>query len=215
MQTTEIPNQTAVSQPFVSIVLTVIWLCAVGLGAYFLYTSALAYRNFDEETYGADYLWPMRFWAAGHIVGGTIALVAGAIQLVPVIRNRYSSVHRWLGRTYVSGIALAATSAFVLVPTVSLKEHWSWAVTLATLASVWLLSALMGFGAIRLRRYQQHKEWMIRSYVVTFAFVFFRILNVELFGNLGEFVERGATFGFASWSIPLFVTEVCLQWNKR
>jgi hypothetical protein len=96
MQTTEIPNQTAVSQPFVSIVLTVIWLCAVGLGAYFLYTSALAYRNFDEETYGADYLWPMRFWAAGHIVGGTIAMVAGAIQLVPVIRNRYSSVHRWL-----------------------------------------------------------------------------------------------------------------------
>jgi len=40
----------------------------------------------------------------------------------------------------------------------------------------------------------EHKEWMIRSYVVTFAFVIFRWLNeVEAIKGLGNFVERGPT----------------------
>lgn len=195
--------------------LACIWVVAVCLAAYFLATSAFAYRQFDANTYGEDYLWPMRFWAAGHIVGGTLALTIGAVQMIPVVRNRFINVHRWLGRLYIASIAMAATSALVLVPTVSWNVHWSWAVTLGTMATVWITCAAMGFRAIRLGRVQQHREWMIRSYVATFAFVFFRILNTELFGHVGEFVERGATFGWASWAIPLFITEICFQWNKK
>lgn len=214
MQSADDPSSAALNRN-TSIVLAGIWGCAVCLAAYFLYTSAFNYRQFDAETYGEDYLWPRRFCAAGHIIGGTLALTIGVVQMVPALRVRYINVHRWLGRMYLAAIALAGTSALVLVPTVSLNEHWSWAVTLATMASVWILCAAMGYRAIRLRRIQQHKEWMIRSYVVTFAFVFFRILNVELFGDVGDFVERGPTFGWASWSVPLFITEMCLQWNKR
>jgi uncharacterized membrane protein len=174
-------------------VLAAIWLIAVLLAARFLYTSVSGYHDFSEGTYG--YLWPMRYWAAGHIVGGTLALTIGLAQMLPAIRRRYLAVHRWLGRVYLLAVIGSTSSAFVLIPTISLSEHWAWAVTLAALCSVWLLSTLMGYRAIRLRRIQQHKEWMIRSYVVTFAFVFFRILNVELFSDVGEFIERGPTFG--------------------
>jgi hypothetical protein len=34
----------------------------------------------------------------------------------------------------------------------------------------------MAFLAIRRRQITQHQDWMIRSYVVTFAFVFFRMI---------------------------------------
>jgi hypothetical protein len=38
----------------------------------------------------------------------------------------------------------------------------------------------LAFVAIKKQLYDQHKEWMIRSYVVTFAFVTFRALQGTL-----------------------------------
>ena len=43
--------------------------------------------------------------------------------------------------------------------------------SLVTLAIFWLVSGGMAYLAIRNRRVQMHKEWMIRSYVLTFFFV--------------------------------------------
>lgn len=54
---------------------------------------------------------------------------------------------------------------------------------------------------------------MIRSYVVTYAFVTFRLVDdVGVFANLG--LERLATTGWICWSIPLLITEVALQWKR-
>ena len=47
---------------------------------------------------------------------------------------------------------------------------------LFTLAVVWTITTGMAFLAISRRAIVQHREWMIRSYVVTLAFVFFRIV---------------------------------------
>jgi hypothetical protein len=45
------------------------------------------------------------------------------------------------------------------------------------LACTWVVTTSMGYVAIRNRAVEQHREWMIRSYVVTFAFVTFRLLD--------------------------------------
>ena len=74
----------------------------------------------------------------------------------------------------------------------------------------------MAYRAVRLHRYQIHKEWMIRSYVVTFGFVLFRYLDdLTRSMDLGNFIERGPTVGWISWAIPLFITEMILQWDKK
>lgn len=57
---------------------------------------------------------------------------------------------------------------------------------------------------------------MIRSYVVTFAFVSFRwLVDLPFVVDLGNFIERDPTVGWISWVLPLFITEMVLQWNKK
>ena len=53
---------------------------------------------------------------------------------------------------------------------------------------------------------------MIRSYVVTFAFVFFRVfLGVTSVMGVGTEAERLTAAGWFCWSVPLLVTEMALQ----
>ena len=74
----------------------------------------------------------------------------------------------------------------------------------------------MAFIQIRKGRITQHKEWMIRSYVVTFAFVLFRFIDeLESVRALGSFVERGATEIWVSWAVPLLIVELFISWNKK
>ena len=64
--------------------------------------------------------------------------------------------------------------------------------------------------------HQSHREWIVRSYVVTFAFVLFRWFNIiPVFVEMGIFAERGPIMIRVSWGIPLFITEIILQWNKK
>ena len=54
---------------------------------------------------------------------------------------------------------------------------WAFEVGLMGLATSWLITTTVAYYTIRIGLVALHKEWMIRAYVVTFAFVFFRILS--------------------------------------
>jgi uncharacterized membrane protein YozB (DUF420 family) len=83
---------------------------------------------------------------------------------------------------------------------------------LAGLAVAWLTTTAMAFIAIRRKNVEQHKQWMIRSYVVTFAFVTFRLLNQVLGAwHVMTDDERASTLAWSCWAIPLLVTEVVIQ----
>jgi len=56
---------------------------------------------------------------------------------------------------------------------------------------------------------------MIRSYIVTFGFVVFRVLDDYVMTDGGSFIERAPTEIWMSWAIPLMVAEVFIQWNKK
>ena len=75
----------------------------------------------------------------------------------------------------------------------------------------------MAYLSVMRKRIQLHKELMIRSYVVTFAFVTFRWLNeLTIVKNLmAEFEERDfITFWFC-WTIPLHISEIVFSWKKK
>jgi hypothetical protein len=53
------------------------------------------------------------------------------------------------------------------------------------------------------------------AYVVTFAFVTFRLLNDYYPGaRLQPDGDRAITFGWASWALPLLFTEIILQLRR-
>ena len=77
------------------------------------------------------------------------------------------------------------------------------------------VTTAMAYYAILKRRIQIHKEWMVRAYVVTFAFVTFRVLNdYGPTSHLQPDNDRAITIGWACWVLPLLVTEVILQLRR-
>ena len=92
---------------------------------------------------------------------------------------------------------------------------WVFGLGLTALALAWLVTTALAVAAICLYMVQQHWEWMIRSYVLTFAFVVFRGLT-ELFdiAKIGTTAEQLTAASWLCWSVPLLITESILQGRK-
>jgi Predicted membrane protein (DUF2306) len=89
---------------------------------------------------------------------------------------------------------------------------WVFGAGLGGLATAWIVTTGLAFAAIRRHLYEQHKEWMIRSYVVTMTFrLFFEVLRWPGIGTVGE---RLTAMAWICWAVPLLVTEGLLQGRK-
>ena len=112
-----------------------------------------------------------------------------------------------------TAVAVSGTAAFYLAAHTDFG--WVFGLGLASMASAWMISTTLATIAICLRRVEQHREWMIRSYVVTFGFVTFRILESILdMAKIGTILERKAAASWFSWTVPLLLTELILQGRK-
>jgi uncharacterized membrane protein len=190
-----------------------LWIFLIAFAGKFI-LNVLPYFGFEKEVF--QRYWDFKWWLMGHIVGGMLALVIGPFQFSETFRKKYLTAHRWFGRIYLTAILIGAISSTYLAWTSALAIHWTWALSLQCLAFAWVCTACMAYISIKLGRIQIHKEWMIKSYVVTFAFVTFRWLaSLPPIAGLGNFIERAPTLVWVSWVIPLFLTNIILQWNKK
>jgi uncharacterized membrane protein len=96
----------------------------------------------------------------------------GPINFSSRIRQRHLQLHRVLGRIYVvsvfvgsfTGIALACRPSGL--PGTSMQ------------AAAWMVCTTAAFITARNRQIAVHRQWMARSYAVTFTFVSSRVLNL-------------------------------------
>lgn len=199
----------SVDQRSISKILTLsLWALALAAGAYFVLSNVPEYFIWSEETYG--YYWPRAGYLLPHVLGGLVAIVIGPFQFWSRIRNTYPKVHRISGRIYLISVVIGAVGGMVMAATTT--RNFAYASGLFALALVWLVTAAMAYTAVRRRNFIQHKQWMIRSYVVTFAFVTFRLTN-NLMASLaiGEPRDRIALISWACWAVPLLITELVIQ----
>jgi hypothetical protein len=152
-------------------------------------------------------------WIFVHIGGGMIALLVGPGQLWLGHTNRKIDVHRKLGLVYMGAIAVSVTAAFYLATHTALG--WVFGAGLIGLAIAWIVTTGLAYVAVRRSLLHQHQEWMIRSYVVTFGFVFFRIFaGIMQATGIGSLQEQLAAASWFCWAAPLLVTEAILQGRK-
>jgi hypothetical protein len=119
-------------------------------------------------------------------------------------------LHRWTGRLFLLGVAMGVTGAVGLSATTTFG--WALAVGLMGLATAWSVTAGMAYVSIRKRLVDLHKEWMIRAYVVTFAFVTFRILSdYGPTSRLQPEHDKGIVISWVCWVVPLGITEMIFQ----
>ena len=158
------------------------------------------------------------------MLGGTAMLVLGALNLYVGSTRRLFRFHRTIGYSYLVGGAIGAAAALLLsLANVHGKfvEPFAFNLTkvsdlgfaLAALSVAWMISAAMALRAAINRRFDAHRDWMIRSYVLVWSFVLCRLIaKVPALAVLGQ-LGGGAAMAWFSWLIPLAVAEICLHWK--
>jgi len=178
------------------------------LALWFIARSALPYFKVSPDHYG-PYFWPRRWGLVLHIAGGITALTVGLVQLWLGLTNRVAVLHRALGKLYVGVIAVGSIAGFYLA--VTIPGNAPYASGLFFLCVAWVITTTMGVLAIRRRNLLQHREWMMRSYAVTFAFVTFRFGVDALTGQGLASSDAQAIMAWACWAIPLMLLEPLIQ----
>jgi uncharacterized membrane protein len=187
-----------------------LWLVGAMAMAFVVHT-AVPYFSLSETQFGR--YWPRRWWLLLHISAGTFALLSGPVQLWLGLTNRRRKLHRQLGTAYVGSVAVSSLAGYYLA--FNTNFGWVFGAGLASLATAWVVTTSLAVVAIRRRQYEQHKEWMIRSYVATTAFVTFRLffLVLEQMG-IGTPIERLTAMSWLCWAPQLLIAEAILQGRK-
>ena len=161
---------------------------------------------------------------AMHLISAVIIILAGAIQFVPHVRNRFPSVHRWTGRVYMlSAFTLSTAGLYMLWLRGAIGDaSQRWGSTLNA-ASIWLCAAMALRYAIA-RDFGPHRRWALRLFLVVSANWFFRaglFLSFFLYG--GPFGFDPSTFtgpfltfmAYATFLFPLAVAELYFRAQDR
>lgn len=185
------------------------WAVTLALLAWFVVKYIPHYFVFTPESYGADF-WARRGWLLPHLSGGLLAILIGPLQFWPRMRRDYLPAHRIAGRVYCVMVLVGAAAALGLASQIAGSPAYS--LGLVGLATAWLTTTAMAFVAIRRKNLPQHKQWMVRSYVVTFAFVTFRLCDDTMRAlHVLSDDERSKILAWACWAVPLLVTEAIMQ----
>lgn len=179
---------------------------------YYVITRAFPMLIPTEENYG-PYYFPRAIWVFPHVVLGITATLIGPFQFMSKIRNKYLQTHRKLGRIYIISVLLSGIGGMYMAITSGVNLPY--AIGLFCLGFIWSVSAIMAFISIKNKKIELHKDWMIRSYVITLAFVTFRFVEDILMSlKVGTYEEVLVLMSWASWAIPLFIAEVFIQGCK-
>jgi hypothetical protein len=192
--------------------LALVLAVVAGIALWFVGAKLALYASFTPAAY--DDLWPRRVGFLPHMAGGIVAILAGVVQLWLGFTGRTGRLHHVLGRFYVGGVAVGAAGGFYLAVTIQ-DGGFAYSAGLFSLALAWALTTAMAIVAVHRRALRQHREWMIRSYIVTFAFVFFRLAHRVVSGwNIAPEAEVATFLAFACWAIPLLLAEPLIQLRK-
>lgn len=193
-----------------------ICLFIAAFAVYFFFEYATRYFTWSEESYGS-YYWGKRIALAFHLAGGSFALALGLPQFWMGFRNRYMRVHRWSGRLYVLGVLVGSTGAFLMATAPEQILGFGFAFALFGLGVAWVVTTGAAYVAIRKRKTRLHREWMIRSYIVTLAFVTFRMLSdwvpYQAWGL--DVADYNTAMMWSCWVFPLLIAEVVLQFRRQ
>jgi len=179
------------------------------LFAYYIVTRAFPMLIISEDNYGR-YFYHRAAWLFPHVILGILASIIGPFQFVKSLRNKYMPAHRLMGKVYIVSVILSGISGMYLAWTSDV--NLAYAVGLFGLGFAWASSGIMAYISVKNKKIDLHKDWMIRSYVITLAFLTFRFVEDILMSlEIGTREEVLTLVSWASWAIPLFIAEMVIQ----
>jgi len=188
---------------------TALWI-SLGLTALFVFVTSEVFLAADYPMYHAYRLQVIadRHLLIPHTICGLAALLAGPVQFSSRLRRRFLNFHRILGRIYVVSVLVGAVTGIALaagrpgLPGTSMQ------------AAAWIVCTVAAFLTARNRQIAQHRQWMARSYAVTFTFVSSRVLNLwpRYWSHLGDAFAAVGVIAFTLAS--LLLVDLGLNWRE-
>ena len=159
-----------------------------------------------------------------HVASAAFVMLAGAVQLVPQIRNRFPVFHRWNGRVYMlTAVTLSVAGLYMTWIRGSVGDLSVHLGSTLNAVLIWLCGGMALRYALA-RDFRTHRRWALRFFLVVSASWFFRIgFFLSLLINKGPFGFDPSTFrgpfltfmSFAEFLIPLAVLEIYLRTQDR
>ena len=156
---------------------------------------------------------PFKWWLLPHGLAGACAILLGPMQFSDRLRQRFTKLHRVVGRVYVFG-ALVAAPIGVYIQYLDERVGGPRTFTAAAAVDAFLLmttTAIAFVFAIQ-RKIQLHRQWMTRSYAVAIVFLEVRVIT----GVLGW--DRNLAFVEATvWAclpLALLFADMIIQWQE-
>lgn len=191
-------------------------MCALAL---LLFGTTLMYWNMKPDVNFlltkqnlVSYLpWRLAFYI--HIAGGMVAIITGPPQFISRLRQRRPRLHRSLGKMYVAAILLIAAPTGMYMAFYA-NGGWPAALGFAGMSLLWFYTSAMGVISIRQGRVEAHRQWMRRSYALTFAAVTLRLWVplLSLYTPMSALNVVIVT-AWISWLGNLLVVELCMNKN--
>src|SRR5262245_10756786 len=143
-----------------------------------------------------------------HIFSGPVVLLNGLILLSDDVRRRHRGLHRRLGWVQIVVLLL-----LVLPSGVVMSRHsfggWPAGLSFLLLSAATAVCAIIGVVHACGHRYDRHRRWMFRSYVLICSAVALRLISGAA-GLIGVPSPDGAYIvaAWCSWLLPLAAYEI-------
>jgi uncharacterized membrane protein len=154
-----------------------------------------------------------RPWLLVHAGLAATALLTGPWQFLPRLRARAPQAHRWLGRVYIFSCVVGGTGGLLLASGTTAGPIAR--AGFGLLAVVWLVINLQGLRLAMTGRYAEHRQWMIRSFALTFGAVLLRVYIPIAMAMHIEFMTAYRAISWLAWVPNLILAELYLRSPPR
>ena len=155
-----------------------------------------------------------RPWLPIHAGFAATALIVGPCQFLPGLRARRPGLHRIVGRTYVVACLVAAVAGLLLATRTTAGPVAGWG--FGALAVCWFFATSRAVMLAIQGRIAEHRQWMIRSWAMTFAAVTLRLyLPIPPMLLHMSFMDGYRAIAWLAWVPNLLVAELSLRGALR
>lgn len=153
--------------------------------------------------------------SVSHVLLAAIIIGGGPLQLIPAVRSRFPTFHRWLGRSYLVAAVGSAVGGLFMTWT---RSPIGDVITHVGISGDAVLIFIFAYLAVRNamgRRFREHRRWALRLFLAASAVWFFRVglmswvmftggVGIDWESFTGPFLY---VLGFAQYLLPLAMLE--------
>ena len=186
----------------------------LNVGAFLMLKIIVQYSAFDDHVgfleFKQDYLhlplWKAAFYI--HVFSSIFTLLAGFTQFSSEILKNHRGLHRLIGRIYVWDIVLINFPTGLILA-VYANGHLPTKIAFLILDGLWLWFTVKAVVEVKKGNIAGHREYMIRSYALTFSAVTLRTWRLVLTSSFD--LDPQLIYMLDAW-LGFVPNLICAEW---